>query len=361
MSKPPCGEPEVSVIVPTLNERDNIRPLYEGLKKSLEGAGLECFEIVFVDDSSTDGTIEEVERLSRSDPRVRLIVRRGEKGLSRAVLEGLRRARGRVAVVMDADLQHPPETVPLLVEKVAGGEADLAVASRYAPGGRVEGWSLVRRIISRGAVLLAWLLIPESRRTRDPVSGFFAVNLDRVRPAIVSGRGFKILLEILYTNPYARVVDVPFTFRGRSRGSSKLGPSTILDYLLQVLQLSSIPRFIAVGALGSLVNLAVYTLAFSATGLHPLSSILGFEAGLIHNAILHDRITFRNRSVWRSHSFLRRLAKYHATSAAGIAVGVTVSTILYSLAGLHPLLSQALGIGAGFIVNFTLASRYIWR
>lgn len=301
----------------------------------------------FVDDSSTDGTIEEVERLSRADPRVRLIVRRGEKGLSRAVLEGLRRARSRIAVVMDADLQHPPETVPLLVEKVAGGGAEVAVASRYAPGGGVEGWSVFRRIISRGAVLLAWLLIPESRKTSDPVSGFFALNLGRVKPDIVSGRGFKILLEIIYTNPYARVVDVPFTFRGRRRGSSKLGPSTILDYLLQVLQLSSMPRFMAVGALGSLVNLVVYTLAFTATGIHLLSSLLGFEAGLIHNALLHDKVTFRNRSLWRSHSFPRRLAKYHATSAAGIAIGVAVSTLLYSIAGLHPLLSQALGIGAG--------------
>lgn len=355
-----CERPLVTVVVPTLNEAGNVSRLYSRLVGALESSGIGCFEILFVDDGSTDGTIEEIESLSKSDPRVRLVVRKGEKGLAKAIAEGLRLARGRIAVVMDADLQHPPEKVPELVKAVESGY-DIVVGSRYSSGGGVEGWSLYRRVISLGAVLLAWVLMPESRRSRDPVSGFFAVNLERVSLDLKSVRGFKVLVELLFRNPYARVKDVPYVFRTRSRGQSKLGVRAILDYLLQLLALSSLPRFMAVGALGSIVNLAIYSASMSIAGVHELSSIAGFEAGVVHNMLWHERFTFSNRSEWRKQGFLVRLLKYNASSMGGIGVGIATSIAAYRLFDIDPLVSQALGILAGFAVNFALASRYVWK
>ena len=355
-----CDRPEISIILPTYNEAGNIKPLYSRLVSALEASRIKCFELIFVDDESTDGTIDVIEALASSDPRVRLIVRRGERGLATAILEGLKRSRGNIAVVMDTDLQHPPETVPSLVEAVRNGY-DIAVASRYAKGGGVEGWSRLRLVMSRGASILAWILLPESRRTSDPMSGFFALNTRKLKISAKSGKGFKILLDLLYLNPYAKVMDIPFTFKKRSSGKSKLTWRTMAEYVVQLLTLSSMPKFLAVGALGSIVNLLVFTAVYRSTGIHELSSILGFEAGLIHNAILHDRFTFANRAKWRREGFLVRLLKYNASSAGGIATGVLTSLILFRLAGVEPLVAQALGIGAGFIVNFTLASKYVWR
>jgi len=194
--------PDVSVVVPTYNERDTLPELVQALHRAL-GEG---YEVVVVDDSSPDGTADLARELARSYP-VRVVQRPGKHGLGSAVLEGARAASGSVVVVMDADLSHPPDAVPRLVETVRSG-ADVAVGSRYAPGGGIRAWPLHRRLMSRVAVVLArWWL---REKVQDPVSGFFAVRRELLLDPHLHGLGYKILLEVLRRNRGRRVVEVPY-------------------------------------------------------------------------------------------------------------------------------------------------------
>ncbi len=334
-----------------------MEPLYSRLRASLEVSGRDCFEIVFVDDGSTDGTIEIIKRLSEEDGRVKLVVRSGERGLASAILRGIFEAGSSYIVVMDADLQHPPEKVPELLEALEKGY-DIVVASRYARGGGVEGWSRLRLIISLGASVLAWILVPETRRTSDPMSGFFALNRERVKLPQKPPPGFKLLLEVLRLNPQARVAEVPYIFGSRLGGRSKLGFNAIIDYLIHLAMASTPLRFAAVGFTGTIINLLVFY-AFLSFGAPLDAAILaGFEAGLLSNFVLHEKFTFSHRSY--GGSAISRLAKYHVSSAAGIGVGFIVSRTLTTVMGLDPLLSQLLGVIAGFTANYLLSSRGVW-
>ena len=194
------------------------------------------YELVIVDDNSPDGTAELALELSRHYP-IRVIKRPGKLGLATAVVEGFKHARGEVLVVMDADLQHPPELVPELVRKVLYEGYDIAIASRYVKGGRIEGWSFTRRIVSKGAILLAHLLVPRTRGIKDPVSGFFAIKRSVIEGVELNPIGYKILLEILAKGRWTRVVEVPYTFKPRTRGKSKLSAKEIVNYLRHLLRL----------------------------------------------------------------------------------------------------------------------------
>jgi len=219
----PGGAVEVSVVIPTYNERETLPELAERLHRSLRSG----YEVVVVDDASPDGTADLAEELGRRYP-VRVVRRPGKLGLASAVLEGARAASGRWVAVMDADLSHPPEDVPRLVSALRSG-ADVAVGSRYTPGGGVRDWPLRRRLMSRVAVLLARLWLGE--RVRDPVSGFFAVRRELLLDPSLEGLGYKILLEVLARNRKGRVVEVPYVFTDRRGGRSKLGPQEVWDYL----------------------------------------------------------------------------------------------------------------------------------
>ncbi|MEA2637658.1 MAG: dolichol-phosphate mannosyltransferase, partial [Chloroflexota bacterium] len=268
--------PVVSVVIPTRNEAANLEPLVERIKAALAGTS---FEICFVDDSD-DSTGDLLIELARTDPSVRCLLRQGadrKGGLSTAVVAGLRIARGRYACVMDADLQHPPELVPVLLAEAERG-ADLVVASRYAPGGSHQGLSgAVRRLVSREATLVARMLFSEARQSSDPLSGFFLC-----RRALIDGIefrpvGFKILLELLVCVPGLRVVDVPMTQAERNTGESK---ATARQGLLYVRHLRSlffdVPgsarawKFGLVGLSGLCVFLPILAIMTGVVGLLPL-------------------------------------------------------------------------------------------
>jgi dolichol-phosphate mannosyltransferase len=246
--------PKLSVVVPTFNERENLPRLAEALFRALDGAGVRG-ELVVVDDDSPDGTAEAALEIAGRDPAppqagearpgeedrrssggtlhpVHVLVRRGRKGLSSAVLEGVAAARAPVVCVMDADLSHPPEAVPLLYYEVLSG-ADIAVGSRLVEGGGVEDWPLGRRLISKGATLLARPLTP----VHDPMSGFFCFRRSLVRGARLEPEGYKILLEILARCDIARAVEVPYIFRDRRAGRSKLSGRVMRQYLRHLLRL----------------------------------------------------------------------------------------------------------------------------
>ncbi len=224
--------PSLRLVVPTLREAYGVDAFLAALLPVAREVGA---EVVVVDDDSEDGTATvaraAITRLEADDI-ARVVVRRGPRGLSAAVLEGWRGARAPLLGVMDADLSHPPGLLPRLLDEVRGG-ADVAIASRYVPGGGVEGWPLRRRLVSRAASLVGRTLVA----ARDPLSGFFVVRRDLVEGVALRPRGWKIALEVLARGRPARVAQVPFVFRDRAWGRSKFGPRAVVDFLLHVARL----------------------------------------------------------------------------------------------------------------------------
>jgi Glycosyltransferases involved in cell wall biogenesis len=330
----------ISVVVPTYNEAENLPELLERLDRALAGRS---YEVVVVDDGSPDGTAEVARRLAGRYP-VRVLVREGRRGLSSAVVEGARAAGGDVVVVMDADLQHPPELVPKLAE--AAGRGCLAVASRYVKGGGVEGWPWHRRLVSHGAVLLARILLPEARAVRDAVSGFFAYRRECVANVKPTGL-YKILLDVLVQCKPRCVVEVPYLFGLRTRGRSKLGTRHIADYLKQVLALARWRplKFAAVGASGIGVAFAVIHLTSFLP--KPVSVALAIETSLTSNYLLNRRWTFANRRT----PLLAGWAKYHVATAVGNGVNYATTLILHLL-GVWIYAAYVVGVAAGYVANY---------
>ncbi len=221
-----------SLIIPTFNERDNVTPLVERIAKALSGYK---YQIVFVDDNSQDGTAGVVKSLA-SDYPIKVLVRQNKRGLATAIIDGINLADGDIIGVMDADLQHPPEVLPDLIQEIEKGK-DLVIASRYAPGGGCENWKLSRRIISKGAIALAYILLPPTRKIKDPVSGFFLFRRELIENLKLDPTGCKILLEILIMAEPENVSEVPYVFVARKVGRSKLSLRQERDYLKHLLSL----------------------------------------------------------------------------------------------------------------------------
>ncbi len=349
----------ISIVVPTYNERGNIPALLERLRKALNDRGI-AYEVIIVDDNSPDGTADVAQELSKIHP-VKVVRRPGKLGLSSAVLDGLKVAEGEYIVVMDADLQHPPEVIPEMIEAAENG-CDIVIASRYVAGGSVGNWSILRKLISKGAILLAHILLPQSRRVRDPMSGFFLFRREVLEDVKnLNPRGFKILLEVLVKGKYSSVCEVPFRFGRRFKGESKLSSKEIVNYVLHLLELSpSFIRFAIVGGSGTLVNLGVLSLCRYVVGLpHAIAAPIAIETSVINNFILNDRWTFKHSRVG---SWVARLLKFHVSSAAGVLTQLAVSLGVYYEVGLHEsVLAQIIGIVAGFILNYVISRKFVWR
>ena len=255
------GLRKVSVVVPTYNETLNLRPLTERLFAAAKEASLEV-ELFFADDES-EGSAESakiVEKLAWEGYCVRLETRKRSegRGLSSAVLLGFSKATHDVCVCMDADLQHEPESVPAVCAPVLDGAADFAIGSRHTGDGGIGfEWSLARRVISKGATLLAY---PLSRST-DPMSGFFCVHKATLARGTCNPLGFKIALEVMVRCRCATIVDVPITFRERNEGESKLSAKQNVEYLMQLASLYCFAYKKALALLFALLVAAVAVLA----------------------------------------------------------------------------------------------------
>jgi dolichol-phosphate mannosyltransferase len=217
----------VSVVVPTLNERENIARLLATVRQALDGTH---FEVLVVDDASSDGTPEAVREEARQHLNVRLMQRSQRLGISSAVLEATDLAAGSIIVMMDADFSHDPMMLPLLVKQVRAG-SDLVIGSRHVPGARIERWPLHRRVGS--IVMLRFVRAVFRLRARDPLSGFVAFRREVLEnlPTRFSARGFKLLLEVLTTLPSLRVSEIPITFVDRTRGESKFGRKELREFV----------------------------------------------------------------------------------------------------------------------------------
>ena len=221
----------ISVIIPTYNERDNLPILIDLIHSCLR----RDYEVIVVDDSSPDGTYLVAGRLAEKYP-VRVVVRPCKMGLASAVVEGFRNACGEFFVVMDADLQHPPERIGDMIGMALGGY-DIVIGSRYIEQGGVEGLSFFRRLVSRGAIIISKIFVPKLRGIKDPVSGFFLVRRNVIDIDKLSPKGFKILMEIIVKSNTDKIVEIPYIFKSRGKGKSKLKFNEYILFLIHVLKL----------------------------------------------------------------------------------------------------------------------------
>jgi len=362
------NEKSISIIVPTYKERENIVPLVQGIHSVLFSYN---YEIIFVDDNSGDGIEQVVQSISAQYP-VRIVVRKNERGLATAVVEGFKHATGRYMVVMDADLQHPPEFIPSLIKALDDG-ADFAVSSRYVPGGGMENWSTVRKIISRGAIMLTHLLLPSTRSVKDVTSGFFALKREVISGVNLKPTGWKIMLEILFMGNYRKVVEVPFTFALRKKGTSKLSYKQEIEYLKHIwslmLRKGEIWRFLKfclVGGSGIFVNLGVYWLLTRFGGLQEgflylVASAISFEVSVISNFTLNDFFTFADRRSRGMVSFWERLLKFNFVSLIGLGLQQGALLLFKEVAGWYDIIALIIGIILATLWNYIANSLWTWK
>lgn len=234
---------KLAVVIPTLNEAGNLPTLLDRLIKALDPTHVE-YELIVVDDDSQDGTANVVSEYGKRDSRVRILVRKGQRGLAGAVIHGWANTDAALLGVIDADLQHPPEVLPELLESVLEGK-DIAIASRYATSTKesVSEWNKARRLISRASTLATAPLQRKNLRIKDPMSGFFIVRRHCIDGINLQPQGFKILLEILVKGRIQKAVEVPFRFAIRQSGKSKADFRVALHYFTLLGKLSRYALF----------------------------------------------------------------------------------------------------------------------
>jgi len=354
--------PDVSVVIPTFNERSNIRPLVAAIDAALGPHG---WEVIIVDDDSPDGTWAEAAALAREEPRVRCLRRVGRRGLSSAVVEGALAASGRFVAVMDADFQHDETVLPAMLAQLEQG-ADLVIGTRYAEGGGVGGWDATRRQMSDVATRLARLLI--GNRTTDPMSGFFAAKRDVYAAAVhdLSNQGYKILLDLIASHPGPlRIAEVPYTFRNRREGESKISPMILAEFaflLIEKLTHGLVPpRFVLfalVGGLGLAVHLAVLSVMIAAGVPFMAGQGTALGAAIMFNYVLNNEFTYRDRRLkglafWAGMVGFAVICSIGAVANIGVANLAIEETSSWSIAGVA-------GAIVGAVFNFGGASAMVW-
>jgi len=355
---------DFSLVIPTYNERGNIVPLVNRIHSALSGYD---YEVIFVDDDSKDGTAEAISNLEKRFP-VRVLVRKDKKGLASAVIDGIGYADSDIVGVMDADLQHSPEVIPDLLRTLDSG-AEIAIASRYVQGGGCVGWRFSRRLISKGAILIAHSYLPETKKVHDPMSGFFMFRKQVVAGVALRPTGYKILLEILVKGKYRKLMEVPYRFYSRQEGKSKLGTKQQLEYLKHIYSLMSrrrellrLGKFCLVGGSGVLVNMGLLWILTEFAGIfYLLSAAIGIETSIISNFILNDSFTFSDRRLPGFKNRLKRLLKFNSVSLAGLGINMAMLWFLTNVVGLNYLIANLCGIALAILWNYFVNLLWTWR
>jgi dolichol-phosphate mannosyltransferase len=358
--------PALSIIVPTLNECDNVRELVDRLGRCLAGID---WEVMFVDDDSRDGTIEVLRQLSRSDARVRMLHRIGRRGLASAVVEGILATSSPVVAVLDGDLQHDESMLLAMLERLLASDCDVVVASRYMESGGVGDWNAHRVRFSRVATRLADVLLRSD--LTDPMSGFFMIRRSAFDAVVrrLSNQGYKILLDILLSaRPALRVEEVPYIFRSRSSGESKLDSVVVLDYLALLIDKTighllplRFVMFICVGGMGLIVHLSALAALYRGFGIaFAAANLAAALTAMTFNFFLNNFLTYRDMRLKGFWSIVRGLVSFAALCGIGTAANVGIAVVLFQrnytwwLAGLA-------GICIGGVWNYTATSIFTWR
>jgi dolichol-phosphate mannosyltransferase len=357
--------PQLAVIVPTFNERDNVTTLFRRLEAALAGAN---WEVIFVDVNSPDRTWDVVRALARQDSRVRCIRRIGRRGLSGACIEGILASSAPCAAVIDADLQHDETQLSKMLALLQAGEADLVVGSRYVAGGSAESFDKQRAGISALATEVAKRVLQV--KIADPMSGFFMIRRDRFEQLApqLSTQGFKILLDIVATaRGDLRVKEIPFTFGSRLHGESKLDSTVALDFLGLVLAKLTgdvvslrFLLFAMVGSTGLFVHLAVLFVALEVFGLpFPEAQACGALVAMTSNFILNNFLTYRDQRL-KGLAILRGLLLFYLVCSVGLFANVGVAFSVYDQ---EPIwwLAGAAGALMGVVWNYAMSGLFVWR
>ena len=376
------NNPQVSIILPTYNESQNILNIIKSIQAHIP-KGITT-ETIIVDDNSPDTTgkivddyISSIKRMAENT--INVIHRKTKSGLSSAILDGIQNARADTIVVMDSDFSHPPQIIPKMIEALKQYQCDLVVASRYITGGKIEGWTIKRRLMSKVATMIAkkGLGIP----TKDPMSGFFAFKKNIIQEINFDALGYKFLLELLVKAKGINIKEIPYTFEDRKYGSSKMGVDTILDYFKSVWKLyryekintstekrksvrflSKAARFFTVGASGVLVNYVVSLLfSFGITDLWYIhANIFGITAAISTNFILNKVWTFEDRNFERKRTIIQ-YGKFGLFSSFGALMQLAMMFWLVESHEMSYPLALILAIGTAAFSNFLLNKRLTFK
>jgi dolichol-phosphate mannosyltransferase len=373
---------QISIIIPTYNESQNIVKILKSIKENLPTNIIS--QTIVVDDNSPDGTGKIVEEYLKdfkkiADHTIEIIHRKAKDGLGSAILKGIQQASGDTIVVMDCDFSHPPQIIPKLIESIKKYQYDIAVASRYIKGGKIKGWSIKRKIMSKFATLVAKKGLGID--AKDPMSGFFAFKKNILNGLNIDAIGYKILLEILVKTKNVTIKEIPYTFQDREFGSSKLSIKTILDYFKSVLKLyrygkslekqekrSSVKflykaaRFYTVGASGFIVN---YLISFLFAGgitdmwyLH--ANVIGIIASITTNFMLNKAWTFGDRD-FRIKKTLSQYGKFAIFSSLGALVQLGMVYLLVDSSQISYPLALILAVMTAAFGNFILNKKWTFK
>lgn len=355
---------ELSIVVPTFNERANVDALLKALNDSLSGLH---WEIVFVDDDSPDDTAAHVRSIALRDPHVRCLQRIGRRGLSRAVIEGILATSAPYIVVMDADLQHDETIIPLMLTEAQTRSLDVVIGSRYCAGGSPGKWDNSRLRMSRFATQLAHMIV--SSQVSDPMSGFFLITRAAFEARVrkLSGEGYKILLDLLTAAKKApRLAEIPYTFKTRVAGESKLDSTVLIEYLLLIIDKlthHAIPPrlvlFSLVGGSGVLVHFATLWFTY-----HHLSLDFGIgqaTASLVAmttNYLLNNALTYfdKRRHGWK---LLTGLLSFYLVCGIGAVANVGIANYVFKQ-NQQWILAGIAGILVGTVWNYAVSSAITW-
>lgn len=358
---------DLAIILPTLNERGNLAPLVARIDAAL-GEAI-AWEVIIVDDDSRDGTADEARALALADPRIRVIQRIGRRGLASAAIEGICATAAPYVAVMDADHQHDPALLPAMLAALQTGEADIAVASRFAAGASTADWAAPERErLSAFANRLARRLT--GVELTDPMSGYFMLETGRARVLAprLSGIGFKILLDLLATADVPmRVREFPLQFAARREGVSKLDRAILFDFLAGLYDKTLgrvIPTrfalFGTVGGLGVAVHFAVLSALLFALGEgFALAQTAAVLVAMSFNFWLNNWLTYRDKRLKGWSAVLRGWLGFCATCAVGAFANVAVAALLEG-EGVFWVLAALAGILVGSVWNYALSSRFVW-
>jgi len=359
------GSPCLSIVIPTFNERENVEDMVQRIDAALVGT---AWEVLFVDDDSPDGTAELIRAISLRDPRVRCLHRIGRRGLSSACIEGILATSAPLIAVMDADLQHDERILPEMLRRLRNEGLDVVVGSRYVDGAGIGEWQSERAAMSRFATSLSRLIV--SADLKDPMSGYFMMRrtafMDSVRR--LSSIGFKILLDLFASAPRPlKFCEVPYQFRPRHAGESKLDPGVMWDYgmlLLDKLVGRVIPaRFLAfsmIGGFGVGIHLLVLAVSLKGLGLDfETSQTSASVVAMTVNFFLNNFLTYRDRRL-KGLKILQGLSTFYLACGLGAVANVGAASYLFDhhyswwLAGVA-------GVLIGAVWNYTATSVLTWR
>lgn len=360
------GGPELTVVVPTFNERENIEEVVMRLHRALSGVE---WELIFVDDNSPDGTADKVRELAQKDHRIRVVHRVGRRGLSTACIEGMMASSSPYLAVMDADLQHDETLLPEMLAALKRENLDIVVGSRYVGGGSTGEWASDRKQASRFATKLSKLVLKVS--LEDPMSGFFMLRRGVIHEAInnLSGIGFKILLDIFVSAPVPlKFKELPYEFRTRHAGVSKLDSMVAWEYLMMLLD-KMVGRFVPVrfllfgfiGVLGVGVHMAVLSVGFLAMQTSFLvAQTTATLVAMTSNFLLNNALTYRDRRL-KGWGLLKGWVSFSIACSIGAASNVGVAAYLFQESHIGWAGSAIAGVVVGAVWNYAVTAVYTWN